>query len=165
LKNKIIQRQVVSRMGYVIGYWVPAYNYDIKPSAEQAVVFEQQRKDGSLALVEIEQRLRAGEAPLVIAKSINQKYPSLQKILSINGNIVAETKNDDLMTKPYTYASKELQEDIPSIKVLLTMKEGEIKLLTNEYGPGSGGRVIQLIKSTDSQFKSYDDWLKSQMTQ
>ena len=160
LKDKITEKLVETRRAHTIDFYIASFAevQDESFTEEEKAHFTKQREEGGKALPEIEQRLKAGEAPLTIAWSIYYKYTSLQDILAINGYIL-KSATDMLQLIPprlYTYNEKNLGQ--PLFDALYTMGPSDIKRVDDPEG--AGGYVIQMKGITHANVRSYEDWLQ-----
>lgn len=157
LKNKIITTQIKSVEAYTIGFWIPPFSYPQKPE------FTTQRLEGATALNEIDSRLKKGEEPLVIARSIDTKYPVLHEILAINGYLLKSLTDEKKAKTPRVYIYDKKNVGQPFFDTVFSLKTpGEIKKV--EGKDGSGGSVIKLVSINKGESFSYEDWIKKQTT-
>lgn len=159
LKDKITRQAVASRQAYTIDFYIASYAEEQEGdfSEEEKILFAKQREEGAQALPEIEGRLKVGESPVTIAKSIYNKYPSLQPILSVNGYILRSTPDETILTEPKIYEEEPENESLPLFRDISLMQQDEIKrVIAND---GSGGYVIQVKGVTQGAAKTYEEWL------
>lgn len=159
LKERVTQKKVESRLAYVIGFWVPSYNYPDPFTDLEKAKFEKMRKDGKAALDEAAKLLKKGDTPLSVTQHLFDKYPSLQDRLALNNLIFKFTTDQTGFNQPILYSYDENLIKKPLYKALFSMKPDEIKVI--ESDDGSGGSVIQLKSINSSPFKSYKDWLEA----
>ncbi|GEM_PF-6098940 len=159
LKEKIMSQQIESREAYIIGFFTSPYRYEQKLSETEIEEVKKQREDGEKALLEIEERLKNREVPLEIAQSIYQKYPSLQRILTVNSYIFESTKDNSLFTQPKVYTYN-LNESLKSFyDKFFSMQTDEVKIIKTPEG--TGGSVVHLKKVHHADFNNYQEWLTS----
>jgi hypothetical protein len=160
LKDKITKEAVASRQAYTIDFYIASYDEEKEGgfSEEEKVLFAKQRAEGAQALPEIEGRLKVGESPVTIARSIYKKYPSLQPILSVNGYILRSTTDESILAEPKIYEEEPENQSLPLFHDISMMHQNEIKRVIS--ADGSGGYVIQVKGVTEGATKTYEDWLK-----
>lgn len=167
LQTMITERVVNSRTAYVISYWTPSSSYDQNElSTQEKQTAQIQQQQGLKAMPVIEQQLRRNVVPLTAAETIiqNPQYKELSTILAMNGYIISGTKDLSVFQYPRVYTAK----DGPSIggfyyDTLFSLKKGDIKLA---YGKDNATAwLIKVIEATDSQYKTYNQWLTDQIQQ
>lgn len=156
LEEKIMAAQVESIQAYMIGFWVRPVN-----DPHQMPIYAEQRRDGLLALTEAEARLRANEVPYDIAKSLYDKYPSLQPIWALNGYLMNSTEEEHLYTQPriYTFDEDELAalKDDEVYNAMRTMNVDDVKRVMRSFG--SGGVVMKVVDKTNGEFSDYNEFM------
>ncbi len=156
LKEKIMAKQVKNVEANTIGFWVPPF------ADPQLPEFAVQRADGEKALAEGETRLRNNEVPLVVAKDLFAKYPSLKQIFAFNGYIMDGFTDIDNFSQPkiYTFGEQELKDlnDPDFYNALVVMGPGEVKQAVRQDG---SGRVLMQVVSVKREgpvtFNEYMD--------
>lgn len=164
LKEKIARKVAKTRDAFTVGFWIPPQNYDVPLTPEQKTLIEQQRKDAAPALTIIEDRMRRGENPLTIAKDISQQFPSLQSIISVNGYLLATTKNQSLLQQPILYEFENERANVTYFKKLFETGSNQVTVVKNT-GTSDGGSVIRVVNATDGRYNNYEEWLKEQKAQ
>lgn len=162
IKERITKKEVASRLAYLIGFWVPPYDYPDKITDEEKTKYELMRRDGKKALEEVVELLKKGQTPLAVTEYIYNKYPSLQTRLALNGIIFNNTENNPDKTqswfnKPVLFEFDEKAAQQTLYKNLYSMSEGEIRLVFGDNG--AGGTVFKVESITNSDIHSYEDWL------
>jgi len=156
LKNKLIPNVLESRTAFIIGFWVPPYSTQRTLTLAQKNTIAKQRRDGDLALSEIEKKLKNQEDPFSVAQFIYDKHASLQPILAVNGYIFEESDKNYLQ-EPRTYILKKLP-DTPIFQALNSMNVNEVKKVMDD--DGAGGSVIFLKSINTGQPLNYEEWLE-----
>lgn len=147
IKNALIQKQVKSVQAYLIGYWIPPYNY------QQVPLFAQERTVGKQALEEGKTLLQNGMPPLTVAQTLFEKYPLLDPIWSINGYFVNKLKDTSLVQSPRTLTVGETDIDAS----IFALKKGDIAIVD---GPnGAGASLVQIVSLNSGDFTTYESWL------
>ena len=159
LRDKVTKQEIASRQAYTIDFYIASYAEEQEGgfSEEEKVLFAKQRAEGAQALPEIEGRLKVGESPVTIARSIYNKYPSLQPILSVNGYILRSTTDESILAEPKIYEEEPANASQPFFHDIYMMHQNEIKRVI--ASDGSGGYVIQVKGVTQGTAKTYEDWL------
>lgn len=157
LKNKIMALQTNNVEAFVIGFYIASYGYPQKP--EYAV----QREDGTKALAEIETRMKAGESPLEITKSIYEKYPSLKNILALNSLLYRTPTNEENFLRPKLIQVGAISSESASLdpiyySVVSTIKKGEV-IKGERTAEGSGGFVMKAVEVNRGGFLTYEEFL------
>lgn len=162
LTNKISVRILESREAYSFGFYTASYADEQQAgyTSDEKALIERQRAQSPQALSEVVQKLQTGEAPLVIAHEIYDKYPDLQPLFSLNGYVLQSVTDVSFLKQPKIYDELEKNINQPFFQDIFSMKVNQIKQVN--VSDGSGGYVIQLKKINPGIAQSYDDWLKTQ---
>lgn len=161
LKEKVTLIEVKNWQVFVIGFWVPPNDQRTDLTPEETTSIQKELSDGLLALVEAQNLLSSNQEAVDIARSLISKYPSLKKVLGVNGYLLAQAEEGgDLvnLTNPKIYTFQSSSTGQPLFDAIYSMKTpGEVKKVLSEND--SGGNVIKLIGRNSAPFNTYEDWL------
>lgn len=161
MKRKIELQFTKTRTAYTVGFWLPPVGYGITLTQEEQDLLAKQRADTKNALAEILKGLQAGDGPLVLAKSIVTKYPSLNTVMSVNGFLLGKTANEVLLTQPTVYSFQKGRQEITFFKTLFSLTQDQVALVEDPK-TSSGGVVIKVTGVTDGPFDNYSAWFADQ---
>ncbi len=164
LKNQVILSAVKSRETLSIEFWNPPASGLADLTAQEKSDAGKQLSDGVPALIEAENRLKAGEDIINIGNSLLTKYPSLKDVLAVNGNILDSLSSDEKLVaqQPVVYEFGDSSLDETTLNALFAMNVDEVKRVTNTES-NKGGTVLKLVsKGKEDGAKSYQDWLDQQ---
>lgn len=160
MRDQVTSSLISSREAFVIGWWLPPYNYPGRPTEEEKKLLEQQRKDTPIALKDIENDLKKGVIPLDAAQNAHKKYPSVAGILAVNGYILDQEKNTSIFTKPRLYTKdKEEFENTPIYTAIFNQKVNDIRTVISL--DGAGGSVVVVKSSSEGSYKNYNQWYET----
>ncbi len=82
--------------------------------------------------------------------------------MAVNGYIISETKDEAKLSTPRAYTIND-RNSIGKIlyDALVSLKKGDIKLVFGKEN--ASGWIIKMTDSTDSSFKTYNEWLKDRV--
>ncbi|MBI2594366.1 SurA N-terminal domain-containing protein [Candidatus Curtissbacteria bacterium] len=163
LKEKVTLKEVKNWQVFVIGFWVPPNDQREDLTEEELADIKKILSDGLLVLNEAGKLMSSDQEVVEIARSLISKYPKLEKVLGVNGYLLAQAQDSGDLTnltspKVYTYQSSNIGQ--PLFDTIYSMKTpGEVKKALSEND--SGGNVIKLVGgNTNVRFNTYEDWLK-----
>lgn len=164
LKRKIERRFTKSRDAFTIGFWIPPENYGVPVPPEQVEIVAQQREVSDQVVSEMEERMRNGEDALDIALSLNEEYPQLVPIMSVNGYVVENEENGRLMTQPILYSYQAGRSGLPLYQSLFSLGIGEVATVPDEQ-TNAGGIVVKVVGSSNGPYDNYSDWYRAVRSQ
>lgn len=159
LKAKVMAQQIQSVEAYTIGFYIAGFEYP------QTAETNQQRVDGSRALVEIERRMKANEDPIAITASIYNTYPTLRNSVALNSSLYRNGPDQAVFKNPKVIAVKAIDPkglsfDPVFYNVLTSIKTGEVKK-GERIVDGSGGFVMKAVKVNSTGFSTYEEFLNA----
>lgn len=160
LKRKIERRFTKSRDAFTIGFWVPPQDYGVPIPEDQVDAVTEQRQISDQVISEIEERMNNGEDAFDIALEMNETYPVLASIMSVNGFVVDKEENASLMTEPILYSYQAGRSGLPLYQSLFSLGIGEVAIVADDQ-TNDGGIVVKVVGSSNGPYDNYSDWYRA----
>ncbi|OGH11285.1 MAG: hypothetical protein A3B38_00470 [Candidatus Levybacteria bacterium RIFCSPLOWO2_01_FULL_36_13] len=159
LREKVTELNTKNWQVYTIGFWTPtATNSEL--TAEEKTQRTAILSMGKTMINEAKTRLENDESAFSIAKSLLSKYSNFQGTLAVNGfQLAPNSEATPEMENPKTYVYELKAVGQPLYDTIYSLQnEGEVKL--NNPLDGSGADAVKLVGKNNSNFNTYEDWLK-----
>lgn len=163
LKEKLTPKLIQSRKAFTVGFWIAPENYQgAVVNKQMESLMKQQRKDALPALTEIEKQLREGKEALSVAKDVIKQYPSLERIMAVNGYYVLRTENESILINPREYTPQQSDKQSKVLfETIFRLQPGQIAL-AQDLADNAGGFIIKVITVSDNPYDNEEAWLKDQ---
>lgn len=160
LKSEVIKKSLDSREAFVVSVWVPSDEYIKTQGIPEDQIEEayELREEIKKAFAELEGQIKNNVPILEAARSIYEKYPSLQTRLAFNGYILEKTKDEKILSTPKLYTLEDKKRGEAFFEFLFSLEEGAVKMFIQPNG--SGGSVVQVVSVHKGANNDYAKWLE-----